>query len=121
MTVNDHARRQLPWRGVYFAGSQVHVSAVPEPGYVFAGWDAPDLAATPSITLTVSVSRTLAPRFAPCPAGRATPNDAIFNEVWLNDDGTRYASLSGRPIEGDWFEIPRRPRQAGHARLAHHR
>jgi hypothetical protein len=81
------------------------VSAVPEPGYVFAGWDAPDLAATPSITLTVSVSRTLAPRFAPAPPEAPHPNDAIFNEMWLNDDGTRYASLNGRPLEGDWFEI----------------
>ena len=39
------------------------------------------------------------------PADAPRPNDAIFNEVWINDNGTRYASLGGRPIEGDWFEI----------------
>ncbi len=96
--------RQLPWRGVYFVGSQVHVMAAPEPGYVFAGWDAPELT-TANITLTVSVTRTLTPRFAPAPPGAPRPNDAIINEVWINDNGTRYASLGGRPIEGDWFEI----------------
>jgi len=97
--------RQLPWRGVYLVGSQVHVMAVPEPGYVFAGWGAPDLALAPSITLDVSITRTIAPRFAPAPAAAVRPNDAIFNEVWINDDGTRYASLGDRSIEGDWFEI----------------
>lgn len=96
--------RQLPWRGVYFAGSQVHVMAAPEPGYVFAGWDAPELT-TANITLTVKVTRTLTPRFAPAPPDAPRPNDAIINEVWINDNGTRYASLGGRPIEGDWFEI----------------
>ena len=98
--------RQLPWQGVYFGGSQVHVMAVPEPGYEFAGWDAPELT-TANVTLTASVTRTLAPRFAERTASpdAPRPNDAIFNEVWINDNGTRYASLGGRPIEGDWFEL----------------
>ncbi len=106
VVVNDQPVRQLPWRSIYFSSIPVHVAAVPLPGYVFASWDAPDLAATPSITLTASVSRTIAPRFAPAPAGAPRPNDAILNEVWINDNGTRrYASLGERPIEGDWFEI----------------
>jgi len=102
--INDLLKRQLPWRGIYFVGSQVRIMAVPEPGYVFAGWNAPDWA-TPSITLTVSVTRTIAPRFAPAPPDAVRPNDAIFNEVWINDDSTHYASIGGRPVEGDWFEI----------------
>jgi hypothetical protein len=105
VVVSDQPVRQLPWRGVYLTPSSVRITAVPEPGYVFASWDAPDLATTPSITLTASISRTLAPRFAPAPPEAPHPNDAIFNEVWLNDNGTRYASLGGRPIEGDWFEL----------------
>ena len=106
VTADGLLTRQLPWQGVYFAGSQVRVMAVPEPGYVFAGWDAPELT-TADITLTVSVTRTLTPRFAerPAPTDAPRPNDAIFNEVWINDNGTRYASLGGRPIEGDWFEL----------------
>jgi hypothetical protein len=106
VVVNDQPVRQLPWRGVYLTPSLVRVTAVPEPGYVFAGWDAPDLGSAPSITLTASVSRTIAPRFAPASGDAPRPNDAILNEVWINDNGTRrYASLGGRPVEGDWFEI----------------
>jgi len=106
VVVNDQPVLQLPWRGVYLAPSLVRVTAVPEPGYVFAGWDAPDLNSMPSMTLTASVSRTIAPHFAPAPAGIPHPNDAILNEVWINDNGTRsYTGLGGRAIEGDWFEI----------------
>jgi hypothetical protein len=106
VVVNDQPVRQLPWRGVYLTPSLVRVTAVPEAGYVFAGWDAPDLGSMSSITLTASVSRTITPHFAPAPADVPRPNDAILNEVWINDNGTRrYAGLGGRPIEGDWFEI----------------
>ncbi len=104
VTINGLFVRQLPWRGIYFEGSQVRVAAVPEPGFVFAGWDTPEFT-TASITLTAGVPRTLAPRFAPAPADAVRPNDAILNEVWINDNGTRYASLEGCPLEGDWFEI----------------
>jgi hypothetical protein len=104
VTVDGLLARQLPWQGVYFAGCQVQVLAIPEPGYVFAGWDASELT-TANITLTVSVTRTLTPRFAPARPDAPRPNDAIFDELWINDNGTRYASLGGRPIEGDWFEL----------------
>jgi hypothetical protein len=104
VVVNDWPVRPLPWRGTFFISSPVHIVAVPAPGYVFAGWDAPDWAAT-AITLTAIASRTLTPRFAPAPPKALRPNAAIFNEVWINDNGTRYASLNGRPIAGDWFEI----------------
>jgi hypothetical protein len=33
------------------------------------------------------------------------PNDVIINEYWINDNGTRYASIGNRPIEGDWVEL----------------
>ncbi|MBN1889210.1 MAG: CotH kinase family protein [Thermoflexales bacterium] len=105
VVVNGWPLRDLPWQGVYFAGSQIRVTAVPTPGYVFAGWDALDLPSTPAITLTASAPRSLSPRFAPAPAGALLPNDAILNEFWINDDGTPYASLEGRPLEGDWVEI----------------
>lgn len=105
VVVNDWLLQKLPWRGVYFSGSSVRVTAAPAPGYVFAGWSNPDLPSTPSITLTVHAACTLAPRFAPAPANALRPNDAIFNEIWINDNGTRYASLEMRAIEGDWFEI----------------
>ena len=43
------------------------------------------------------------------PAG-VRPNDVIINEIWINDNGTRYASIGNRQIEGDWLELwVRRP------------
>ncbi len=43
------------------------------------------------------------------PAG-VWPNDVIINEIWINDNGTRYASIGNRQIEGDWLELwVRRP------------
>ncbi len=105
VVVNDWPLRQLPWRGNYFSSGQVRVTAVPEAGYVFAGWNVAGLPTTPQITLTALVTGTLSPRFALAPAGALRPNDAILNEMWLNDNGTPYASLGGRSIEGDWFEI----------------
>jgi hypothetical protein len=29
----------------------------------------------------------------------------LINEIWINDNGTRYASLNYRPLEGDWVEL----------------
>jgi hypothetical protein len=38
------------------------------------------------------------------------PNDVIINEIWINDNGTRYASIGNRQIDGDWLELwVRRP------------
>jgi len=93
------------WSGVYFLSSTVQAIAVPAPGYDFAGWDGGPT--TPLITVTVDGPRTLAARFAPTAEDETAvrPNDVIFNEYWINDDGTRYASIGGRPIAGDWLEL----------------
>ncbi len=96
------------WNGVYFLDSEVEAIAVPAPGYVFAGWEgAPAAASTTLLTVAVEAPLALTARFAPVPTGdRAVrPNDVIVNEYWINDNGTRYASLGGRPIEGDWLEL----------------
>ncbi len=33
------------------------------------------------------------------------PDDVIINEIWINDNGTRYPSLDNRQLEGDWLEL----------------
>ena len=106
------------WRGRFFAGDSLCAIAVPEPGYSFVGWDvAPSVFASapvsPALTLTiphVSVDDPIPQikaRFALLPDGDAAlrPDDVVINEVWLNDNGTYYASVGNRPIEGDWVEL----------------
>jgi hypothetical protein len=29
----------------------------------------------------------------------------VINEIWINDNGTRYTSIGNRQIEGDWVEL----------------
>jgi hypothetical protein len=36
---------------------------------------------------------------------RLYPDDVIINEIWINDNGTRYPSLDNRQLEGDWLEL----------------
>ncbi|MBP8864128.1 MAG: CotH kinase family protein [Anaerolineae bacterium] len=99
--------------GRFFAGSEVAFTAVPFEGHAFEGWEgiaAPSSA--PVLSWTVTAPLTLTARFralaADDPALR--PNDVLINELWINDNGTSYASLDGRPITGDWVELlVRRP------------
>jgi len=81
---------------------------VPAPGYVFAGWaDGSDVSYTSLLTLTTDGPHNVTARFAPVAkdAPGLRPNDVIINEYWINDNGTRYNSVGGDPIEGDWVEL----------------
>lgn len=83
------------WRGIYFRGSRVTITAVPAPGYRFAGWDRTELIQEPELTITVDESQTFTPLFEP--AGNATfqPNDVVFSNI----------QVDGEDSEGDWFEL----------------
>ena len=35
----------LPWQGTYFQSVDINLSAIPDPGYRFAGWNPPEFAA----------------------------------------------------------------------------
>jgi hypothetical protein len=85
-----------PWKGVYFQGSTVHVTAVPEPGYCFAGWLPADLPQTPVITHTVSEQTTFSARFQRNCGSQPHAGDVIITEVQVDDTDT---------IEGDWFRL----------------
>jgi hypothetical protein len=86
-----------PWRGTYFVGATVKVTAVPEPGYCFAGWQPTDLPQTPELTVTVKESQTFTPRFHQDCAQAARPGDVTISHVQVDDDG--------ETVEGDWFEL----------------
>ena len=117
--VNGLPAPSSPWSGIYFLDTVVQVIAVPAPGYAFDGWESVPVEVssrhtptlphphTPLLTVSVDGPRTLMARFVPVPADDPAlrPNDVIINEYWINDDGTRYASIGDRPIEGDWLEL----------------
>ena len=85
-----------PWRGIYFGGTTVDLVAAPEPGYRFAGWEPKGLPQEPHLTIELSSSRSLAPRFAPDQQS-PQPGDLLITAVRLDDtDGA---------IEGDWLEL----------------
>jgi len=108
------------WQGNLFSGAPVCFTAVPAPGFGFTGWTfAPDdgePSTSTSITMTVTAPQHIVAHFAPSPpsvspplggtkGGRPLPGDVVINEFWINDNGTYYASVGNRPIEGDWIEL----------------
>lgn len=103
----------LSGAGSFFEGSEVTFTAAPWAGFAFAGWEgAPAPEASSVLRWTVAGPLELTAHFRAIPEDDAGlyPNDVSINEVWINDNGTRYASLDGRPITGDWVELlVRRP------------
>ena len=55
---------QNEWVGIYFQGVPITVTAVPKPGYAFAGWEGYD-GTSPAIDLAVSKNITLRALFSP--------------------------------------------------------
>ena len=110
------------WQGWYAPGASVEVVAVPAAGFVAAGWDGVAGRDVPGsgAALTIAEPVTLTARFASIVAGQGPrkpqTDDVVINELWINDDGTRYGSLGWLPLDGDWVEL--RVRAPGGADLS---
>ncbi len=64
VAVNEYPLPEAPWQGVYFAGTTVQVTAVPHPGYQFAGWEPATLPQTAVIDVPVTTAdQTITPLF----------------------------------------------------------
>ncbi|HPG39849.1 MAG TPA: CotH kinase family protein [bacterium] len=61
--VNTVTVDELPWTGKYFPGIPVEITALPKPGYRFAGWGNSHLSTDSHITLNLVVNTTLTPVF----------------------------------------------------------
>jgi len=57
-------KADLPWTGTYFQGVPVTIKAIPEDGYVFAGWDLQS-GNDDTLVLDLSGDYTIQPRFEP--------------------------------------------------------
>ncbi len=86
-----------PWKGIYFDGVPVTVTAVPNPGYTFTHWEIPALlpdgSSDKSITLNVNLDETFTAYFTGSPA-----------QVDLKISEINYHSEDAME-SGDWVEI----------------
>ena len=96
VAVNGHVIQELPWQGIYFQGIPVQVTAIPAPGYRFAGWEPADLPQASTLTLMPQAIQTLSPRFARMDESLSQAGDVVFTACHVDDTGD---------IEGAWFEI----------------
>jgi hypothetical protein len=88
------------WIGTYFQGTEVVVTAVPDPGQRFAGWEAQEMLPSAQVTITVGSSSSIRPIFEP--AGGPRPNDVVIHG--FGHDG-RSADEHHGQIEGDWIVL----------------
>lgn len=86
------------WYGDYFLDTQVTVTAVPAPGYRFAGWEEPHLPNAPVLDWPVTGNQTFTPRFTP-----------LADTAWRVGDVTIVAAGSGphpqADVSGSWVEL----------------
>ncbi|MCP4427477.1 MAG: hypothetical protein GY803_23555 [Chloroflexi bacterium] len=85
----------------YFVGTTATVTAVPDPGYRFAGWEEANLPQRSEFDWTVTTAQTFTPRFEKTPDAAVHPNDVTIERIVV-DNGDVHAQYA---IEGDWFEL----------------
>jgi hypothetical protein len=96
VAVNGAFLEDLPWQGVYFQGVPVRITAVPMPGYRFAGWDPPGLPQMAAIRLTPDGPLILTPRFEATGDDAPRSGDVVFSGYPMGEDNH---------IEGGRFEL----------------
>jgi CotH kinase protein/Lamin Tail Domain/Secretion system C-terminal sorting domain/Chitobiase/beta-hexosaminidase C-terminal domain len=87
----------LPWTGIYFDGNPVVLTAIPNPGFDFAYWDANSILTVPDMNASIDLNITTAETFrAVFTEGQPLPSLTI-SELNYHSDTTRNA--------GDWVEL----------------
>jgi hypothetical protein len=96
IAINGHVPDSSAWHGVYFRGVPVVVTAVPAPGYVFVGWEDPDLPPTSEIVLEDREAQHIQAKFGEAGGNAPGPGDIEIVTVAVDETGDP---------EGDWFEL----------------
>ncbi len=84
----------LPFSGIYFQGNSVHLKAVPEPGYRFAGWSGAVTSKSDTVSLRIARTTNVQASFIE-DSGDAKP--VVINEI-------NYHSPDAFD-PGDWIEL----------------
>ena len=85
---------QLPFAGVYFQGNAVHLTAIPAPGYKFAGWSGAVSSSSDTLSLLVGRTTTMVAAFS---VDSSDANPVVINEINYNS--------SDLFNSGDWVEL----------------
>ena len=94
IAINTLDIAEFPWRGIYFQGVPVRVSAVPAPGYRFSGWSGALSSTRASTVLDLEGDTSLTAHFA---TASEALNRIVINEINFN------STADFDP--GDWVEL----------------
>ncbi len=86
----------LPWKGVYFDGNPVSITAIPNPGYTFVNWNANGQnfnVNDQSFELNINANSTFTANFT----GSALPSNILVSEINYNP----HPRIDG----GEWVEL----------------
>lgn len=84
----------LPFSGTYFEGNEIHLSAIPEPGFIFAGWSGSLTSQDASLNLSGMGTINLVVSFS---VDTVSAKDIVINEINYNS--------SDKFDSGDWIEL----------------
>ena len=90
----------LPWQGTYFQDVAVEITAVPDPGYRFAGWEPAGLPDTAQLTLLLDGDLTLRPRFEAENSAGPPAGSVVFSGY-----SRAGGAITDEAIEGEWVAL----------------
>lgn len=107
LTIDEHTVGRpdnapvYPWSGIYFESVPIPITAIPNPGYRFAGWSDPTLPHSPSISVTIDRDTSFTALFEidsaatsrPSPFDLATGNYSFTNWPASSAAGTYPAHM----------------------------
>jgi hypothetical protein len=85
---------KLPFSGMYFQGNEVHLKAIPAPGYRFDGWSGAVFSSHDTVSMLVGTTTAMIATFS-ADSGGVIP--VVMNEINYNS--------SDQFNSGDWIEL----------------
>ncbi len=103
LILDDQRIDTFPWQGIYFQGSEILVTAVPQPGYHFNQWQELESTAN-SLHLTIIGDQTLTPIFAQSPPNNPQPGDVLLSIIY-DANQTRVTEINLEIVRRDGIDL----------------